>query len=251
MKWLIFSLFTLLGCLGAAAASSPAPDTVWLVRTDTLRLTDTVHVTDTVRIAPARTHADTAAVIAPYQRRIERITSFWNRLIPSGTRLQFAGNMGLLSGGVTWIYGRRHWETSLLFGFVPKHSAKHAMATMTLKQDYIPWTVRLGRWPWLQFQPLAAGVYLNTVFSHKFWVHQPSRYPRGYYWFATRLRPNIYIGERLRLALPSGKRQFARAVSIFYEISTCDYAAIQRLHNSYITPDKWLTLSLGIQFEWF
>lgn len=43
---------------------------------------------------------------------------------------------------------------------------------------------------------------------------------------------------------------FGRSVSLFYELSTCDYYFIQKVKNSYITPDKWLTLSFGIQIEW-
>ncbi len=56
--------------------------------------------------------------------------------------------------------------------------------TMTLKQDYIPWTVHVAG-ALVDFQPLAAGFYF-----------------------------------------------------------------IQKVKNSYITPDKWLTLSFGIQIEW-
>ena len=128
-------------------------------------------------------------------------------------------------------------------------NAHHAVMTMTLKQDYIPWTVHVAG-ELVDFQPLAAGLYFNTAFSHKFWVHQPSRYPKGYYWFATRVRTNVYLGQRIRLNIPERKRWFGRSVSLFYELSTCDYYFIQKVKNSYITPDKWLTLSFGIQIEW-
>lgn len=69
-------------------------------------------------------------------------------------------------------------------------------------------------------------------------------------------RGNLSISSRLRrvststLPIPERKRWFGRSVSLFYELSTCDYYFIQKVKNSYITPDKWLTLSFGIQIEW-
>ena len=46
-------------------------------------------------------------------------------LIPTQGVIQNAGNMGLVSCGVGWDYGRRsQWETHLLLGYVPKHKSK-------------------------------------------------------------------------------------------------------------------------------
>ena len=237
MRWFLFSIAMLTTVTAWAAA---VPDTS---RHETAGRVDTVYIVRT------DVTADSVARVAPYVRRLNNYYRMWARLIPRGARIQYAGNMGMFSGGPTWIYGRRHWETSLMFGFVPKHNAHHAVMTMTLKQDYIPWTVHVAG-ELVDFQPLAAGLYFNTAFSHKFWVHQPSRYPKGYYWFATRVRTNVYLGQRIRLNIPERKRWFARSVNLFYELSTCDYYFIQKVKNSYITPDKWLTLSFGIQIEW-
>ena len=42
-------------------------------------------------------------------------------LIPTHTKSQFAGNMGLLSFGTGWDYGRRNqWETDVFFGVLPR-----------------------------------------------------------------------------------------------------------------------------------
>ena len=41
-------------------------------------------------------------------------------------------------------------------------NAHHAVMTMTLKQDYIPWTVHVAG-ELVDFQPLAAGLYFNTA----------------------------------------------------------------------------------------
>ncbi len=243
MKWFLSNIVALLAATTCTAAATTPPEATTVA--------DTVYVTrvDTVYIHTSSA-ADSIADVAPYARRLDRYYKFWGRLIPRGVRVQYAGNMGMFSAGPTWIYGKRHWETSLMLGFVPKHNAHHGMLTMTIKQDYLPWSIHFDK-VGLDFQPLATGFYFNTAFSHKLWVHQPSRYPKGYYWFATRLRSNIYIGERLKFNIPENRRKgLCRSISLFYELSTCDYYFIQKVKNSYITPDKWVTLSFGIQIEW-
>lgn len=205
--------------------------------------TDVVTTTDSVSV-------DSVYAMSRWMKRIERYNRFWHALIPDGARLQVAGNMGAASVGPVWIYGRnRQWETALTLGYVPKHQGNNALVTMTIKEDFIPWTISLGN-NVCDFQPLATGVYLNTVFSSKFWTHQPHRYPKGYYWFSTRVRPNLYLGERLRFRIPDHHRKFSHQIKLFYELSTCDFYLIQAVKNDYITPAKILTLSLGVQLEW-
>ena len=37
------------------------------------------------------------------------------------------------------------WETDILLGFIPKYSSKKAKVTMTLKQNYMPWSINIGK----------------------------------------------------------------------------------------------------------
>ena len=167
------------------------------------------------------------------------------RIAPHAVRVQTAGNMGMVALGPTWLYGKNHqWETSILLGYTPKQHNAKSLTTLTLKEDFTPWSIGKNK---VKFQPLSAGTYLNIALGNDFWDKQPKRYPKGYYWFSTRLRPNFYLGERLRINNPV--KPFA-AASIFYEISTCDYYLIQGVKNHWVTPDKYLTLSLGLQLEW-
>lgn len=55
-----------------------------------------------------------------YDKRVHRYRRAWEALIPTHTKLQYAGGMGLLSWGIGWDYGKRgQWETDLLLGFIP------------------------------------------------------------------------------------------------------------------------------------
>ena len=41
-----------------------------------------------------------------YDKRVHRFRRNWERIIPTHSKIQFAGNMGLLSFGTGWDYGK-------------------------------------------------------------------------------------------------------------------------------------------------
>lgn len=192
----------------------------------------------------------TADSLSAFERRQLKYAQRWENLIPKYFKTQFAGGMGMFSFGTGWEYGKNdQWETDLLFGFIPKHSSKHARATMTLKQNFTPWNLPIKNG--FSFQPLSTGIYLNTVFGGEFWSKNPDKYPKGYYWFSTRFRIHAFIGQRFRYNIPERHRHFCSSITAFYELSTCDLYVIQAVRNSYLRPGDYLRLSFGLKFNFF
>ena len=176
-----------------------------------------------------------------YDKRIHRYRGHWEKLIPTHTKVQFAGNMGLLSFGTGWDYGKKNqWETDVFLGFIPKYDSKRTKVTMTLKQNYMPWSLNLGR-----------GIYFNTVFGNEFWVHEPDRYPKGYYGFSSKIRSHIFLGQRLTYDIDPQRRYTAKSITFFYELSTCDLYLISAATNSYLRPRDYLSLSFGLKLQLF
>ena len=192
------------------------------------------------------THAEG---IDHYQKRVNQYQEFWHSLIPTYTKFQYAGGMGLINAGLGWSYGKnKQWETDVYLGLIPRYSSDKSKITMTLKQNFIPWHKDLNeRWT---FEPLSCGIYFNTVFSEEFWTQEPDRYPRGYYNFSTRVRTHIYLGQRLCFHIPNKKRLFARSITAFYEISTCDLYVVSAFTN-HLNPGDYLRLSFGLKFDIF
>ena len=156
--------------------------------------------------------------------------------------------MGLASIGVGWDYGkRRQWETHLLFGYIPKYDSKRAKLTMTLKENYIPWSIYLDD-GW-NLEPLECGLYFNTVFGHEFWAKQPAKYSSGYYPFSTKFRPNVFIGQRITKTVPNNRRRYIKSITAFYELSTCDIYFMTSFRNG--KADFWdvFGLSLGLKVQ--
>ncbi len=183
-----------------------------------------------------------------HDRNVERYKSSWDKLIPRYVKLQFAGSMGFLSAGVGWDYGRsKHWETDVLIGFVPAFKHDDTKITLTLKQNYMPWKIRFS--PKFMFEPLACGIYINTIFSDNFWARTPIKYPSNkYYSFSTRIRTHVFLGERITLNFDPEKRK-CDSLSFFYELSTNDLYFISAVSNRYVKLKDILSLSFGLKLQ--
>ena len=231
MRWWSFKRGTLVLMILAAPmlAEAAGRDTV-TVRTDTL---------------PAK---EQTPFMYRYDRRLERYQRRFNSLIPQTQVLQFYGDMGLVSVGIGWDYGKREqWETNFLIGVVPKYNSDKTRLSFTLKQNYTPWSFSLNEV--VSLEPFSTGLYLNTIFGDKFWTHEPDRYPQGYYGFSTRVRIHIFAGQSVTFAIPREKRFFAKAVSAFYELSSCDLYIVSAFTNGYLKPKDYLRLSFGLRFK--
>lgn len=182
-----------------------------------------------------------------YEKRMESYKNKWQDLIPTHAKIQFAGSMGLFSTGIGWDYGKHNqWETDVLIGIIPSYTTK-AKTSFTIKQNYMPWNISLGKD--FVLEPLACGLYFNTVLDKDFWVKEPDRYPKGYYNFSTKIRTNIFIGQRLTCNLQQDKQHIGRAITFFYEISTSDLYIVSAFGNNYLRPEDYLHLSLGIKLQ--
>lgn len=185
----------------------------------------------------------------PYEKRVRKYEELWRSLMPTYSKIQYAGGMGLLNFGMGWAYGKRNqWETDVFLGFIPKYSSDNTKITMTLKQNFIPWQKQLNET--IYFEPLECGMYFNTVFSDEFWTSEPDRYPKGYYGFSTRVRTHIFLGQRWKFIIPDKKRIFAKSITAFYEISTCDLYIASAFIN-HLGMDDYLRLSFGLKFDIF
>ncbi len=193
--------------------------------------------------------ADEPTVSNERDHRVHRYRKNWANLIPTQFVTQYAGNMGLVSFGAGWDYGRhKQWETNLLIGILPKYRSERRKTTMTLKQNFVPWSFRLNRL--FAVEPLSCGIYLNTVFGHEFWNEEPERYPTDYYPFlSTKVRINAFVGQRIELIVPENRRKLIKSLTAFYEISACDLHIRSMVQDSHVGLGDILNLSLGIKLQ--
>ena len=193
----------------------------------------------------------TTQKVSEYEQNVHRYRTFWSRLIPTQFKFQYAGSIGIFSAAAGWHYGRhqRTWESDIFFGIVPKFQTRCAKTTLTFKQTYIPFRIPLVRQ--FDFEPLACGMFLSTIFGEEFWGAQPSKYPKHYYGFSTKFRTNVFLGERIRYLIPSQFRKRHNSISAYYELSTSDLYLVSYATNHYLSLWDILSLSFGLKFELF
>lgn len=207
-----------------------------------------------VAMEPASTDSivTQVAVSYRYDKRVHRYRMGWDKLIPTHTALQYAGSIGFLSAGFGWDYGKhRQWETTLLFGYLPRYNSDKGRLTFTLKQNYTPWSRNLTEQ--LSVEPLTCGLFFNTIASDEFWTNEPDRYPKGYYGFSTRVRTHLFLGQRLTWNIDHSRdrRLLAKSITAYYELSTCDLYVVSAFTNRYLKPHDILSLAFGVKVQLF
>lgn len=115
MKLLSFKYIFILGALLAAGSVQVHAADEVTGKSEELELKDSI-VHDTLVLADGK--------LTRYDRRVMRYRKHWDLLIPTSGIIQTCGNMGIISLGIGWEYGKhRQWETQLLFGYIPKFSS--------------------------------------------------------------------------------------------------------------------------------
>lgn len=171
------------------------------------------------------------------------------KIIPHYANAQFAGSMGLFSLGLGWNYGKKdQWETHLMLGFIPEYSTDKPKLCVTLKENFIPWNLRLKESNF-RFQPLIASIYFTNVDNENFWRKAPEKYPKRYYWLSTKVRANIAIGQGFSYQIPEKYSIGVKSIAAFYEFSTNDLYVVNALGNSNLKFTDLIHLSFGLKFS--
>ena len=173
----------------------------------------------------------------------------WTRLLPTHVKAQYAGGMGFMSLGYGWDYGRKcRWETDLMIGILPKAYSDRTHMTFTLKQNYIPWSIRCC--DQFAIEPFSCGLYFNFISGEDYWVREPDRYPGDkYYNFTSRLRMHLYIGQRFTYY--SSNNSLLRHITLYYEFSANDLDIVSKCGNRSLDLSDIIYFSIGIKFQLF
>lgn len=160
--------------------------------------------------------------------------------VPSQAKLQFAGNIGLLSAGGGWSWWHRTIDLDLLFGWVPPMQGDDPIFIGTLKVTGWPVELDLGD-DW-NLRPISAGGVVSYTFGDDYWVFPPDRYPNGYYPFSTAVRFGAFLGGSVGRSF-----QAPRNVDFYWELGVTDLELWLLLENPHqLTVWDVLHVALGV-----
>lgn len=172
---------------------------------------------------------------------VQHLPSF--RFVPSNYQAQFAGGIGLVSAGFGWDYSKnKRWATDVLIGYVPKYDSERGKLTLTLRQSYTPWAIKLNED--FKYHPLRTGIFISTTAGRQFWFSADDKYPSDYYTFSTKMRFNLFVGQDFEYKLPFEKSYFDR-VRFYYDFHTSDFNFVARVQNSSLRNRNYIGLALG------
>lgn len=134
---------------------------------------------------------------------------------PDHAKLQLAGNIGFLSPGVGYAWGRR-LEGDLFFGWVPEAVGGTDIFSVTGKLTWAPWSIEPRPW---SIRPITAALQLTYTFGDQYFVIPDYPFP------PTALRAGIALGAEVRR--PLGRR----SLGIYFELVALDMGLVYWLSN--------------------
>lgn len=185
----------------------------------------------------------TMPLSAQKNQYVEDIEHRWMSMLPNIGVMQYAGNIGFMSAGFGWDYGKdNRWETHLLFGFLPHFTFDDDAMTVTIRQQLLPWQCRISD----QFSvtPACFGASLNAVMNNEFWFTEPIN--NNYYRFSSKVRLHLGMGSRLNFYVPDEKKRRLTRISFYYEVSTYDLAVISYFRTSHTRLSELLSVGIGL-----
>ncbi|WP_461488189.1 hypothetical protein, partial [Pontibacter sp. HJ8] len=115
---------------------------------------------------------------------------------PYHAKVQFAGDLGLISVGAGRSFFQEKLETDLFLGYLPEQVGGDRLFTAALKATYIPFaSIPIKSLDW---QPLRTGLQAGYTFGNEYYALKPhDKYAKGYYGFSTALHYYFFLGGQV------------------------------------------------------
>ncbi len=161
-----------------------------------------------------------------------------NRFLPRVYTLQYAGNLGFLSGGLGYSLFKDKVGVGLFYGYVPKVFSSKAIHIIALKGTFNLFKSRAGQ------DRLYIGTTFNMETGNNSFLKLPDKYPKGYYQ-TNSFHFTIFTGVKSYFAVHDRK---LKGVEPYIECGTVDTYLYYCLAEN-LSFLKILSLSAGINLK--
>lgn len=146
--------------------------------------------------------------------------------VPDYTKVQFAGNIGLLSVGFGYQFLNNHLYSELLYGYVPASVSKaEAIHTITIKNTF---PILNKEFKTITLSPIT-GFTASFETGNNSFLKLPEKYPSDYYG-TNAFHFTFFIGAKAHKALI--KNSTIKGVDLYFEFGSVDtylwYAIIEK-----------------------
>jgi hypothetical protein len=167
--------------------------------------------------------------------------------IPDHARLQFAGNIGFLSVGLGYNFGKSY-ELTVMYGIQNEFfgNSKETVKTLALKNTFNLYN-SFHIYKNISFIP-TAGLSINWGFTNNTFRKLPKHYPNKYY-FQNRVHFAPFIGGKIRYDFgKTDKSEFTKHVELYVEAGSLDAYILEWVRTDYVKIGDIMSLAVGISF---
>ncbi|WP_299665683.1 hypothetical protein [uncultured Polaribacter sp.] len=137
--------------------------------------------------------------------------------LPDYAKIQFAGNIGLLSVGVGYEIIHRAWYSEFLYGYVPESvSEAEKIHLITIKNTFPICTKEMGTN--FTLSPIV-GFTASLETGNNSFLKVPEKYPKGYY-ITNAIHFTLFTGVSIHKKFPNSK--MIKGADFYFELGTVE-----------------------------
>ncbi len=165
-----------------------------------------------------------------------------SEFIPKYAKIQFAGNIGFLSGGLGFHFFDGLLYSEVLYGHVPKKISKaDKIRTISLKNTFPLLWYKKGN---TSISPIA-GFTISLESGNSTFIQLPDIYPKGYY-SPNGIYSTLYVGGMIHRDF--SKSKFPKGMDFYMELGTVDSYFWYKVNEKNVAWKDILSSSIGINF---
>ena len=159
---------------------------------------------------------------------------------PDYAKMQFAGNLGLLSVGVGYQLFNKVLYTELLYGYVPVSISKaNEIHLISIKNTFPLYRKKIGNYT---VSPIAGFTGSLETGNNSFLV-LPDKYPKGYY-VSSAIHFTLFIGVLVHKGFGISKR--IKGIDFYYELGTVETYLWSAITSKVIGLNAIFSTAIGI-----
>lgn len=170
-------------------------------------------------------------------------TEWLKILYPDHYKVQFAGGIGFLSGGLGYDFFNNRVDISYFYGYVPEWFSEEDLHSVSLQLSGKPFRIDINSK--FDYYPLNIGIFIHHTFGEEYYLTLPDHYPEDYYWWYPGRTGGLFIEGQLNYQYKDPGRVFSE-IGFYYRIVTRGVYLTSKVSNSSIPLEDIFSLGLGI-----
>ena len=177
------------------------------------------------------------------QESVNQDTSKYKKFLPDYVKLQFAGGIGFISPGLGYTFFNNKLDISLFYSYLPKSITVDDLHSISLQ--FTGKLLQFSLSENIDVYPLNVGIFAHHTFGSEFWIKQPDKYSKGYYWWYPGINAGFFLGGEIKTKLFANKTP-ASGTAFYVRVGSRGLYVASKAGNSSIPLKDIIELGFGV-----